>query len=62
LTLFGQTLDGQQVFGLISLIAVLALWLVVLARQRDHIRQIKRWKKNQTRKTPPPAAGRGPWG
>lgn len=63
MTLFGQTLDGQQIFGVVSLIAVLALWLIVLARQRDHGRQIKRWKKEQAaRSAPPPAAGRGPWG
>lgn len=63
MTVFNQTLDGQQIFGLVSLIAVLALWLIVLARQRDHARQIKQWKKDQAaRKTPPPAAGRGPWG
>ena len=58
MTLFGQTLDGQQIFGVVSLIAVLALWLIVLARQRDHVRQIKRWKKEQAaRNAPPPAAG-----
>jgi len=63
LTLFGQTLDGQQIFGVVSLIAVLALWLIVFSRQRDHVRQIKRWKKEAAaRKTPPPTAGRGPWG
>ena len=61
MTLFGQTLDAQQMFGLVSLIAVLALWLVVLARQRGHVRQIKRWKREQAaRKTPAP--GDGPWG
>ena len=59
MTLFGQTLDGQQIFGVVSLIAVLALWLIVLARQRDHVRQIKRWKKEQAA---PPTRGRGPWG
>lgn len=63
MTLFGQTLDGQQIFGLVSLIAVLALWLIVLARQRDHVRQIKRWKKEQAeRKALADAAERGPWG
>lgn len=63
MTLFGQTLDGQQIFGVVSLIAVLALWLIVLARQRDHVRQIKRWKKEQAAcNASPPAAGRGPWG
>lgn len=63
MTLFGQTLDGQQIFGVVSLIAVLALWLIVFSRQRDHVRQIKRWKKEQSaRKASPPAAGRGPWG
>ena len=65
MTLFGQTIDGQQLFGLISLIAVLALWLTVLARQRDHVRQIKRWKKEQAAREappPPPPPGNGPWG
>ena len=28
MTLFGQTLDGQQLFGLISLLTLLAFWIV----------------------------------
>ncbi|MBD7941033.1 hypothetical protein [Brevundimonas guildfordensis] len=64
MTLFGQTLDGQQIFSLISMLAVLALCMVTLRRRREHDRQVKRWKKEQE---PRQAQSRdprhsGPWG
>ncbi|WP_162938746.1 hypothetical protein [Brevundimonas naejangsanensis] len=57
MTLFGQPLDAQQVFGVASLVAVLALWLIVLARHRG---QKRHHGDKPDRKTPP--AARGPWG
>ncbi|WP_427791555.1 hypothetical protein [Brevundimonas diminuta] len=72
MTLFGQTIDAQQLFSLISLIAMLGLWLAVLSRQRRHARDLKRWKQEQAAReaaqsapepsAPEPGPGTGPWG
>ena len=64
MTLFGQTLDAQQIFSLVSMLAVLALCLVTLGRRLEHDRQVKRWKKMQAaRQAPPSGPGHGgPWG
>jgi hypothetical protein len=67
MTLFGQSFDGQALFGLLSLLAVLALWIVSLNRER----LFQRWLKDrQARPDGPPEAerapdgheARGPWG
>lgn len=34
MTLFGTTLDGQQIISLVSLLLVLVFWILVLKRQR----------------------------
>ena len=47
MTLFGQTIDGQQLFGVISLLSVLALWLVVLGRQRGYARWFRQWEADR---------------
>lgn len=60
--LFGQTLDGQQLFSLASLIAVLALWLMVLARRRERPRLFTRRKSHRRPRADGPPAARGPWG
>ncbi len=64
MTLFGQTLDGQQIFSLISMLAVLALCVVTLARRMEHDRQVKRWKKEEAARQSPPSGPDhgGPWG
>lgn len=70
MTLFGQTLDGQQIFGLVSLVAVLVLWLVVLARQSDRLRRRgdgpgpgpRPDRRSKTHRNGSPPAARGPWG
>lgn len=63
MTLFGQTLDGQQIFSLVSMLAVLALCLVTLRRRLEHDRQVKRWKKEQAaRQAHSGSNHNGPWG
>ncbi|MND86902.1 hypothetical protein D3C77_221020 [compost metagenome] len=68
MTLFGQTLDGQQIFGLATLVAVLALWLVVLARHKDQRRRRgdgpgpRPDRRSKTHRNGHPPAARGPWG
>ena len=70
MTLFGQTLDGQQLFGIISLISVLALWLIVLGRERHYARWFRQWEADRKARRDAedgPASGsghakRGPWG
>ncbi|WP_024353359.1 hypothetical protein [Brevundimonas naejangsanensis] len=63
MTLFGQTLDAQQIFSLISMLAVLALCMVTLRRRLEHDRQVKRWKKERAARQAPPSGSDhgGPW-
>lgn len=68
MTVFGQTLDGQQLFGLISLLVLLAFWIVTLNRERDY----GRWLKGRLARKRKVVGGadrseddgpqRGPWG
>ena len=67
MTLFGQTLDGQQLFGLISLLTLLAFWIVVWRRDRQATRWFREWAER--RRAPGEADRRGggpshggPWG
>lgn len=47
MTLFGYDLDGQQITALVSLLAVLALWLVVLGRERGYARWFRQWEADR---------------
>jgi len=71
MTVFGTTLDAAQIAGLVGLIGTLALWLIVLGRERGYARWFKAWEAERKGrrdaeqgvadpqpKTPP----RGPWG
>ena len=69
MTLFGTTLDGQQLMSLASLVLALVFWIMVLKRQRQGDRALKRTledlhppiqpkPKDDDLKSPP----RGPWG
>ncbi len=70
MTLFGQTLDGQQLFGIISLISVLALWLAVLGRERNYARWFRQWEADRKARRdaeiaqhdPKRGHKTGPWG
>lgn len=69
MTLFGTTLDGQQLMSLVSLLLVLVFWIMVMKRQRQGDRALKRTlqdlyppaepKPKDTASDRPP---RGPWG
>ena len=67
MTLFGQTLDGQQLFGLISLLTLLAFWIVVWRRDRQATRWFREWAERRRalseadRRGGGPSHG-GPWG
>jgi hypothetical protein len=43
MTMFGQTLDSQQLFGLISLLTLLAFWMLVWRRERQATRWFRTW-------------------
>ena len=72
MTLFGTTLDAQQIASLAGLLAVLVLWLAALRGERDYARWFKQWEAdrkarreaeqaNAARQTPP-GDRKGPWG
>jgi len=76
LTLFGRTFDGQEIASLVSLLLVLALWIMVWRGNRKESQWFKTW--NDARKArrdaetsaqggdPESPSGkkepRGPWG
>jgi hypothetical protein len=70
MTLFGTTLDGTQIAMLVGLLATLALWLVVLGRERGYARWFRQWEADrkarreaEQRGAPPSdSERRGPWG
>lgn len=69
MTVFGQTLDPQQMFGLISLLTLLAFWVLVLGRERRWVRWFRDWEASRKAARQdgdsvdgPPAPPRGPWG
>lgn len=66
MTLFGYTIDGQQLFGVLSLVSVLALWLIVLGRERNYARWFRQWeadrKARRDAETGHHGPKRGPWG
>ena len=72
MTLFGTTLDAGQIAGLVSLLLLLAFWLVVLGRERQYARWFKQWEADcrarreaeQARDAgaPPSDDSKGPWG
>ena len=73
MTLFGTTLDAQQIASLAGLLAVLVLWLAALRGERDYARWFKQWEADrkarreaeqasEKRDAPPPGGRKGPWG
>lgn len=72
MTLFGTTLDAQQIAGLVSLLALLVLWLMVLRREQDYARWFKQWEADRKARREaeqanaaddkPPSDRKGPWG
>ena len=74
MNLFGQTLDPQQIFQLVSLLMVLAIFIAALKGNRDYARWFRRWEAERKARrdaelaAEQPEAGRmsgdhkGPWG
>ena len=66
MTLFGYQMDAQQITALVSLLAVLALWLVVLGRERRYARWFRQWEADRKARRDAEIAQhepkRGPWG
>ncbi len=47
MSLFGTTLDGAQIAALVGLLATLALWLIVLGRERGYARWFRQWETHR---------------
>jgi hypothetical protein len=70
MTVFGQTFDGQALFALVSLLALLVFWLFVLPREHAYGRWFKRWEAERRARRlgqddgpiAPGGRPRGPWG
>tara|TARA_R110000787_G_scaffold23970_2_gene68368 strand:- start:228 stop:440 length:213 start_codon:yes stop_codon:yes gene_type:complete len=70
MTIFGRTLDGQELFALASLLTLLVFWLFVLPRERNYARWFKRWESGRRAQRLGQDGGstgrggkpRGPWG
>lgn len=71
MTLFGTTLDGAQIAALAGLLATLALWLVVLGRERGYARWFRQWEADRKARLEAEQGGKspeqkrdrtGPWG
>ncbi len=69
MTLFGTTLDGAQIAGLVGLLATLALWLVILGRKRGYAKWFRQWEADRKARldaergeTEPKRDPTGPWG
>ncbi len=72
MTVFGTTLEAGQIAALVGLVATLALWLIVLGRERGYAKWFRSWEADRKARldaergvTTPPAPEqekRGPWG
>ncbi|WGM31300.1 hypothetical protein [Brevundimonas sp. NIBR11] len=70
MTLFGATLDGAQIAALVGLLATLALWFIVLGRERGYAKWFRHWEADrkarlaaeQGKNDEPKREPTGPWG
>lgn len=69
MTLFGTTLDGVQIAALVGLLATLALWIIVLGRERGYARWFRQWEGERKARleaeqgsAKPEREPTGPWG
>ncbi len=73
MTLFGTTLDAQQIAGLVGLLTMLVFWVFVLRREQGYAKWFRSWEaarkarkdaEDAARPVEPPKPGetRGPWG
>ena len=72
MTVFGTTLEPMQIFGVVSLLLVLVLWIMAFKGDRNYARWFRSWEADRKarrdaelaaeRGEAPPANKRGPWG
>lgn len=71
MTLFGRTLGGEEIAGLVFLLMALVLWFGAWRGERDWARGFRRWEAGRKARReagsaggprPPSGARRGPWG
>jgi len=70
MTLFGQTLDGQQIFSLVSMLAVLVLWIAAWRNDRRESAWLRKWNADRRARREAEQAAEagsksdrtGPWG
>lgn len=72
MTVFGTTLEPMQIFGVVSLLLVLVLWIMAYKGDRDYGRWLRSWEADRKarrdaelaaeRGEAPPPDKRGPWG
>jgi hypothetical protein len=69
MTVFGTTLEGAQIAALVGLLATLALWIIVLGRERGYARWFRQWEGDRKARleaeqaeAPPKREPTGPWG
>lgn len=76
MTLFGRTLDGQEIASLVAMLLVLAMWIAIWRRDRQASDWFRTWNADRKARrdaeiaaekgeSAPPATGRGeprgPW-
>ena len=60
MTLFGTTLDGTQIFALVSLMSVAILWVFTLRGENNYAKGFKRWEaERKARRDAELAQGKG---
>ena len=76
MNLFGRTFDGTEIVSLVSLLLVLALWIIVWRRDRGESKRFKTWNAERKARRDAEIAAeggepgspseksepRGPWG
>ncbi|HZW16921.1 MAG TPA: hypothetical protein VFF66_11815 [Brevundimonas sp.] len=72
MTLFGRTLDGQEIASLVFMLAALVLWIAVYRGERNWARWFRRWEGDRKARREaelatdkgdgPSSPARGPWG
>ncbi len=72
MTLFGRTLGPEEIFGLITLLTALVIWVMAWRGERNWARFFRGWEAERKARrdaeiaaeqgAPTPGDKRGPWG
>ena len=72
MTLFGTTLEPMQLFGLVSLLMMLVLWVMALKGERSYAERFRAWEAGRKARRDAEISAtsgesgtshkRGPWG